>query len=321
MDSNIQSRKWLLTINNPQNSNLGHSEIIRIASLSNPDYMCLVDERATTGTLHTHLFIYSHSPIRFSTLKNRFPTAHIDKANGSVMENRDYLRKEGKWEGSDKEKTNLLDTFEEFGEIPKPCNESNPDMAELLEEIENGYSTYEIIMKHPKFGFKGKDIDYIRQTILDNKYKEIKRNVVTTYICGKSGTGKTRSIYAKHKASDICRITSYRKGNPALFDGYNGQPVLVFEEFAGQVPIEEMLNYLDIYPLLLPARYNDKVACYKTVYITSNIPLDMQYPDVQTVKPETWNAFLRRINYVEEYTDYGVFTRRVLNKPEEINND
>ena len=174
---------------------------------------------------------------------------------------------------------------------------------------------------YPKFGFKGKDIDYIRQTVLDNKYKDIKRNVVTTYICGKSGTGKTRSIYAKHKASDICRITSYRKGNPALFDGYNGQPVLVFEEFAGQVPIEEMLNYLDIYPLLLPARYNDKVACYKTVYITSNIPLDMQYPDVQTVKPETWNAFLRRINYVEEYADYGVFTRRVLNKPEEIKND
>lgn len=321
MDSNIQSRKWLLTINNPQNSNLGHPEIIRIASLSNPDYMCLVDERATTGTLHTHLFIYSHSPIRFSTLKNRFPTAHIDKANGSVMENRDYLRKEGKWEGSDKEKTNLLDTFEEFGEIPKPCNESNPDMSELIEEIENGFSTYEIIKKHPKFGFKGKDIDYIRQTVLDNKYKEIKRNVITTYICGKSGTGKTRSIYAKHNASDICRITSYRKGNPALFDGYNGQPILVFEEFAGQVPIEEMLNYLDMYPLLLPARYNDKVACYKTVYITSNIPLDMQYPDVQTVKPETWNAFLRRINYVEEYTDYGVFTRRVLNKPEEIYND
>lgn len=54
-----------------------------------------VDEIATTGTKHMHIFIYSKSPIRFSTLKNRFPVAHIDKANGSVMENRDYLRKEG----------------------------------------------------------------------------------------------------------------------------------------------------------------------------------------------------------------------------------
>ena len=56
-----------------------------------------VDEIATTGTKHMHIFIYSKSPIRFSTLKNRFPVAHIDKANGSVIENRDYLRKEGKW--------------------------------------------------------------------------------------------------------------------------------------------------------------------------------------------------------------------------------
>ena len=56
-----------------------------------------MDEIATTGTKHMHIFIYSKSPIRLSTLKNRFPVAHIDKANGSVTENRDYLRKEGKW--------------------------------------------------------------------------------------------------------------------------------------------------------------------------------------------------------------------------------
>ena len=49
-----------------------------------------VDEIATTGTKHMHIFIYSKSPIRFSTLKNRFPVAHIDKANGSVTENRDF---------------------------------------------------------------------------------------------------------------------------------------------------------------------------------------------------------------------------------------
>ena len=34
-----------------------------------------------------------------------------------------------------------------------------------------------------------------------------------------------------------------------------------------------MLNYLDIYPLYLPARYTDRVACYHHVYITSNAPL------------------------------------------------
>lgn len=114
-----------------------------------------------------HIFIYSKSPIRFSTLKNRFPVAHIDKANGSVMENRDYLRKEGKWQGSDKEQTNLIDTFEEVGDVPKPVDENSPDMSALIEEIENGLDTCEIIKLHPKYALRIKEIDTLRQTVLE----------------------------------------------------------------------------------------------------------------------------------------------------------
>ena len=113
-----------------------------------------------------HIFIYSKSPIRFSTLKNRFPVAHIDKVNGSVMENRDYLRKEGRWQGSDKEQTNLIDTFEEVGDVPKPVDENSPDMSALIEEIENGLDTYEIIKPHPKYAFRIKEIDTVSYTHL-----------------------------------------------------------------------------------------------------------------------------------------------------------
>ena len=158
--TNLQSRKWLLTVNNPLDYGLNHAEIKNILHLFNPDYFCLVDEIATTGTRHTHIFIYSKSPIRFSTLKKRFPIAQIDKANGSVIENRDYLRKDGKWKGSDKEHTNLIDTFEEFGDVPKPVDENSPDMSALIEEIENGLDTYEIIKLHPKYAFRIKKLTH-----------------------------------------------------------------------------------------------------------------------------------------------------------------
>lgn len=62
---------------------------------------------------------------------------------------------------------------------------------------------------------------------------------------------------------------------------------------------------------MLPARYNDRVACYTTVYITSNIPLGEQYQDIQRYKLETWRAFLRRINTVTEYRR-GLPPREVL---------
>ena len=66
-----------------------------------------------------------------------------------------------------------------------------------------------------------------------------------------------------------------------------------------------MLNYLDIYPLALPARYNDKTACYTMVYITSNLPVEKQYRSEQWDRPETWRAFLRRIHTVIEYLPDG----------------
>lgn len=66
-----------------------------------------------------------------------------------------------------------------------------------------------------------------------------------------------------------------------------------------------MLNYLDIYPITLPARYNDRTACYTKVYITRNIPLEQQYRDIQRDKLETWRAFLRRVKNVIEYLPDG----------------
>jgi len=75
-----------------------------------------------------------------------------------------------------------------------------------------------------------------------------------------------------------------------------------------------MLNYLDIYPLMLPARYNDRVACYTTVYITSNVPLDQQYPEIQESKMETWRAFLRRIDTVLEFRRGGMIQEVIHEK-------
>ena len=61
-----------------------------------------------------------------------------------------------------------------------------------------------------------------------------------------------------------------------------------------------MLKYLDGYPLMLPCRYGDRVACYTKVYLLSNIPMEKQYPNIQLEEPETWRAFLRRFSGVSE---------------------
>ena len=308
--SNSQSRKWLMVINNPQECGFDHSHICELLMKFFPDYFCMADEIAKTGTFHTHVFLYSHSPMRFSTLKNRFPIAHIEKAYGSAKENRDYILKEGKWELDEKAETKVEGSFYEHGEVPKEKEEKNPRMSKLIEDIREGKQAVEIIDESPEFAFRVRDLEVLREALLSEKFRNENREVFVSYLYGASGMGKTRSIFENHTAKDICRITNYRQGKGISFDGYNGQDVLVFEEFNSQIPIEEMLNYLDIYPLNLPARYNDRIACFTKVYITSNIPLSEQYKDVQIYHPETWNAFLRRIHKVLEYHKDGSITER-----------
>lgn len=136
--SNAQARKWTLVINNPLEAGFTHECICETLMRFFSDYFCLADEIAKTGTFHTHIFLYSHSPIRFYTLKNRFPIAHIEKAYGSVQENRDYILKEGKWCKDGKAETKVEGSFYEYGKMPKQKEENSPKMSQLLESIRSG---------------------------------------------------------------------------------------------------------------------------------------------------------------------------------------
>lgn len=305
MANKSQSRKWNMTINNPKSAGLDHDALKEILAKFVPTYYCMMDEIATTGTEHTHIFLLSESPIRFSTVKNRFPLAHIEKAYGSAAENRDYIRKGGKWADTDKAETSIPGTFEEWGHLPSKHEEKAPMMAQLVKDVGAGMSTTEIIISNPALAFRVKDIDLLRQKLLAEKFTKEMRELEVSYLYGVSGAGKTYGVFQRFPAEDICRITNYRGGNGVNFDAYSGQDVLVFEEFNSQIPIEDMLCYLDIYPLMLPARYNDRVACFSKVFLTSNIPLEQQYEGVRKNRPETWRAFVRRIHNIIEYLPDG----------------
>lgn len=85
------------------------------------------------------------------------------------------------------------------------------------------------------------------------------------------------------------------------FDNYNCQPVIAFDEFRSSLRLKEMLMYCDIYPIELPSRYTNKIACYNKVYIISNWTLEKQYAELQKEDTESWQAFLRRIHKVIHY--------------------
>ncbi|WP_251447528.1 hypothetical protein [Vermiculatibacterium agrestimuris] len=303
MTKDTQSRKWQGTLNYKSRHDIDHEKMKMKFQELHVLYWCLADEIGLeTQTLHTHFFIMLKSPVRFSRLKKLFPEVHFEQVRGSAQENRNYISKTGKWVNDEKADTSIEGTFEESGPLPEePGQGARTDIAELYCKIEDGMTNAEIMASNPDLAIHISRMDKIRQDILEARYRDQRRTLEVTYIFGPTATGKTRGVMDEHGYADVYRVTDYK--HP--FDRYAQQPVLCFDEFRSSLMVGDMLDYLDCYPLALPARYAPRQACYETVYIISNIDLKQQFPKVQEQEPETWKAFLRRIHHVVEYRRNG----------------
>jgi len=303
LDKDTQSRKWQITINNPHEKGFTHEVIkVKLSEFKSLVYWCMADEIGENGTYHTHVYMALSSATRFSTVKNKFEGAHFEMARGTSQQNKDYVFKEGKWEKDKKKETNLIDTHEEYGEMPVERQGQRNDLHDLYDMIKGGMSNFEIIEMDPSYMLRLDSIEKVRQIIKEEKFKNTFRKMEVIYIFGPTGTGKTRAIMEENGYKNVFRITDYN--HP--FDSYKGQDVVIFEEFRSSLKIQDMLNYLDGYPLELPCRYTNKIACFTKVFIITNINLNKQYEQVQNDFPETWNAFLRRINAIFEFTNKSI---------------
>ncbi len=304
MDKDTRSRKWQITINNPVEKGFTHERIKELLEeFTSLVYWCMSDEIGENGTYHTHIYMALSNASRFSTIQSKFEGGHFEMANGTSQQNKDYVFKEGKWAKDKKKDTNLVNTHEEYGEVPIERQGARNDLHDLYDMIKQGMSNYEIIELEPNYMMNIDKIERSRQIVREEKYKNEFRTLDVRYIYGSTGVGKTRGIMEMHGYQNIFRVTDYQ--HP--FDNYKGQENIIFEEFRSSLKIQDMLNYLDGYPLELPCRYANKIACFTKVYIITNIPLENQYEEVQKAYKETWNALLRRINKVIYMTDKQSF--------------
>ena len=183
---------------------------------------------------------------------------------------------------------------------------------QIIEKIESGWSNRDLVKKWPAQVIKCQAaIDKYRLEI--DRANATWRDVQTTYISGDTGAGKTRFVMELHGYANCHRVTDY--DHP--FDNYHGQPVLIFEEFRNSLKIQDMLNYLDGYPVELPARYANKLAKFEHIYIISNWTLQEQYQNQQLNYPSTYRALLRRIDILGSVEGEGS-DLVLVTEPEEL---
>ena len=307
----LRSRKWMLTFQTKHlEDGWTHDAIKAALEPRKLQYWAMCDEiGGETEKAHTHLIIYRKSPVRASTLRETFPSVHMEPLKGTMAEARNYLLKSGKYADTDKAETSVEGTFEEQGELPEEKGQgARSDLELMMDMVKEGYSDLEIVEAIPSFVLKISSVQKYRQLILEEKAHEY-RAMTVIYIYGLTGSGKTRSVYEAHKddPTSIYTINSYN-GN-GLFDGYDSSKVkvLCLDEFRSSLPFNLLLALTDGQYQVINCRYSNRIATHTTVYIISNIPLHEQYKEFQKNEPESWRALLRRITMIRHFYAVGKF--------------
>jgi len=219
-----RARKWTMTINNwvPE-----HVEILD-KYFADAIYAIYGEEIGElNGTPHLQIYFSKKNPIMFSTLKKKFPTAHIEQAKGDDLQNQTYCSKDKK--------------FKEFG-TPQKQGERN-DIKEIAKRIIDGEKLDDITMENPDIYHQfGRTLSRVEDIAMRKMYR--KEMTSGLWIYGETGTGKSERAFENYNP-ETHYIWKYDNG---WNDGYAQQETVIIDEFRGQMPMNELLMMIDKHP-------------------------------------------------------------------------
>ena len=112
---------------------------------------------------------------------------------------------------------------------------------------------------------------------------------------GKTGAGKTRSVM--DNVDDPEDIYIHPGGQ--WFDGYDGQPIVLFDDYAGsEFKLQYLLKLLDRYPMQVPVKGGFVSFVPQEIYITSNLDPNDWYKNAHQ---EHVSAMFRRFTNVVNF--------------------
>jgi len=128
------------------------------------------------------------------------------------------------------------------------------DLTGLRDAIKNGAKRKDIFEEHPNAAFKyQRGIEAAIQVYAEPRETGFTPKIYIYY--GPSGTGKTRR--ATEEFPDAYIVTEPNGNGTLWWDGYEGQKVVIFDEFLGQRRLNWMNSFCEGRTFKVHRRYRD----------------------------------------------------------------
>lgn len=262
-------------------------------------YVCWAPEvTPTTNRKHTQFYIYflhhKTKSAAFKWLKKHWGfTSPVDYAYGTPKENRGYCG----FEAYDKvikgvrKVKDVNPEAQEIGILPQQGVSKN--LWQASAEIEEGAATVATLAREdPMLYHKyGRTLNFME----DLSLRERRRRWQTAgiWLHGRSRCGK--SWFCEHVGISIDNAWWWCPDN-GYYEGYTGQPVIVINEFRGELPFSTLLSLVDRVPFKMRRRSREPAPCLaELVIVTSSKPPWEVYGKIFKKEEERfdqiWNRF------------------------------
>lgn len=317
---NKQARSWFIVAPNILKNGICDLSSEEIKTMEYEDICkyvvnawCINDNRiscaciycvSSEGMEHLHIVCESKTPIKFLTVKNVMGNKiHLEETQGNKQQVEDYINKRGAFE----EKGETILAKASIGEL-KGKQGTRTDLEKAYEMIKDGYTPKDILRINVNmFRLRNHIEEMYYMYKVDNT--PAKRDIKVIVCNGESGTGKTYNAYINqsklHGEDNVYKVTDYKHG----FDRYNGESILILDEYRGGFAYHTLLTLLDCYKSDVPARYSNKVTLWDTVYISTVLPVEKIYSKMVDKADEAYDSISQLLRRITEFRYHYIIHR------------
>ena len=287
-----RAKQFVATVNNPTGA-IATPELFKDALHARFPVHSLAGQHEVgeSGTPHLQLAFRLVDRIRLRQLIAAVPGAHFAVMRGSPQQAFAYATK------SD---TRAPDTVPfTFGEQPTRGTGQGrrTDLLEVKEAIDNGATLLDVFEQH----FPAACQHHRSFTLYKNLKipPRVRLDLKVYWFYGPTGTGKSRKVHTLVPHED----TYFKQPESTWFDAYDGQKVLVLDDFRKNwVTFGYFLKWLDVNPLLVQRKGTSVWSNWSTVFITAPYPPDQLYATHEDVA-----QLVRRVTKVFSYPEDAAY--------------